>query len=106
MRQNYKKDEASSRISKKETLKRILQYCAEYKGRILFISVIAVISIFFKAIIPIFTERAIDVDIASGDARGLVITTCLALGSAVLWGITAIIRDKMTVQVANEVVYK
>lgn len=106
MRQNYKKDEASSRVSKGETIKRILKYCAVYKAKVAVITTIAILSAAIKTLIPFFTERAVDVDIANGDIRGLTITVCTAVGLAALWGIMVIIRDNMTVRIANDVVYR
>ncbi|MCI7605358.1 MAG: hypothetical protein MSS69_01210, partial [Spirochaetales bacterium] len=92
MRQNYKKDEASSKVTKGEAIKRILQYCAQYKSKVVVISIVAIVSAAFKTIIPLFTEKAVDVDIASGDIKGLAITVSMAVACAVLWGILAIIR--------------
>ena len=106
MRQNYKKDEASSRVTKGETIKRILKYCALYKTRVAFISLLAVIGSAVKTVIPFFTKRAVDVDIANGDVKGLLITVLSATVLAAIWGILAIIRDNMTVRIANEVVYR
>ena len=106
MRQNYKKDEASSKVTKGEAIKRILQYCAQYKSKVVVISIVAIVSAAFKTIIPLFTEKAVDVDIASGDIKGLAITVSMAVACAVLWGIFAIIRDNMTVKIANDVVYR
>lgn len=106
MRQNYKKDEASSKVTKGEAIKRILQYCAQYKSKVVVISIVAIVSAAFKTIIPLFTEKAVDVDIASGDIKGLAITVSMAVACAVLWGILAIIRDNMTVKIANDVVYR
>ena len=106
MRQNYKKDEASSRVTKGETIKRILKYCALYKTRVAFISLLAVIGSAVKTVIPFFTKRAVDVDIANGDVKGLLITVLSATILAAIWGILAIVRDNMTVRIANEVVYR
>ena len=106
MRQNYKKDEASSRVGKGETIKRILSYCADYKARVVIISVIAVLSAGFKTVIPLFTEKAVDVDIANGDIKGLFVTISFAVLCAVIWGILAIIRDNMTARISNDVVYR
>ena len=106
MRQNYKKDEASSRVGKGETIKRILSYCADYKARVVIISVIAVLSAGLKTVIPLFTEKAIDVDIANGDIKGLFVTISFAVLCAVIWGILAIIRDNMTARISNDVVYR
>ena len=106
MRQNYKKDEASSRVTKGETIKIILKYCALYKTRVAFISLLAVIGSAVKTVIPFFTKRAVDVDIANGDVKGLLITVLSATILAAIWGILAIVRDNMTVRIANEVVYR
>lgn len=106
MRQNYKKDEANSSVSRKDTIKRILRYCAQYKNKVIIISIIASISATSKTIVPMFTQRAIDVNIASSDIKGLVTTILCACFFALLWGVTAIIRDRMTVNISNEVVYK
>ena len=106
MRQNYKKDEASSRVGKGETIKRILSYCADYKARVVIISVIAVLSAGLKTVIPLFTEKAVDVDIANGDIKGLFVTISFAVLCAVIWGILAIIRDNMTARISNDVVYR
>ena len=106
MRQNYKKDEASSRVTKGETIKRILKYCSLYKARVAFISLLAVIGSAVKTVIPFFTKRAVDVDIANGDVKGLLITVLSATILAAIWGILAIVRDNMTVRIANEVVYR
>ena len=84
MRQNYKKDEASSKVTKGETIKRILKYCAQYRGKVVVISIIAVISAALKTVIPLFTEKAVDVDIANRDIKGLVITVSTAVACAVL----------------------
>ena len=106
MRQNYKKDEASSKVTKGETIKRILEYCAQYKGKVVVISIIAVISAAIKTIIPLFTEKAVDVDIANKDTKGLIITVSMAVTCALIWGILAIIRDSMTAKISNDVVYR
>lgn len=106
MRQNYKKDEANSSVSRKDTIKRILRYCAQYKKKVIIISIIASISAISKTIVPMFTQRAIDINIASSDTKGLLITILSACFFALLWGVTAIIRDRMTVNISNEVVYK
>ena len=106
MRQNYKKDEASSKVTKGETIKRILKYCAQYRGKVVVISIIAVISAALKTVIPLFTEKAVDVDIANRDIKGLVITVSTAVACAVLWGILAVLRDSMTARISNDVVYR
>ena len=83
-----------------------MKYCALYKTRVAFISLLAVIGSAVKTVIPFFTKRAVDVDIANGDVKGLLITVLSATVLAAIWGILAIVRDNMTVRIANEVVYR
>ncbi len=106
MRQNYKKDENDASVGKKETLARILSYCAVYKKQVVIISVLAVLNSLSKTLIPILTEKAVDEDIASGNINALVRTTLSALFLALFWGVTAVMRDRMTNRMANDVVYR
>ncbi len=106
MRQNYRKDENNSSVGKMETIRRILHYCSDYRGKVIFISLLAVAGSFSKTLVPIFTEKAVDVNIASGDMRGLLITVSTAIALSVFWGITVIIRDRMTNRMANDIVYR
>ena len=106
MRQNYKKDENNSSVGKMETIRRILKYCSDYRGKVIFISVLAVAGSFSKTLVPIFTEKAVDEDIAGGNMRGLLITVAIAIALSVFWGITVIIRDRMTNRMANDIVYR
>ena len=106
MRQNYKKDEASSKVSKRETVRRILLYTAKYRGRVVTISILAVLAAALKTLVPMFTEYAVDVNIAGGDTRGLIVTVAVATGCGLLWGFSKIICDNITASIANEVVYR
>ncbi len=106
MRQNYRKDENNSSVGKMETIRRILHYCSDYRGKVIFISLLAVAGSFSKTLVPIFTEKAVDVNIASGDMRGLLITVSTAIALSAFWGITVIIRDRMTNRMANDIVYR
>ncbi len=106
MRQNYKKDEKNASVGKRETIARILHYCGGYKKQVVVISILAVFSSFSKTLIPILTEKAVDKDIASGDIKALLVTTLTALLLALFWGVTSIIRDRITNRMANDVVYR
>ena len=106
MRQNYKKDEKNASVGKMDTIRRILQYCSGYRRQVIIISILAVLGSFSKTLVPLFTERAIDNDIASGDMKGLVTTVAVALALSVFWGVSVVIRDRMTNRMANDVVYR
>ncbi len=106
MRQNYKKDEKNASVSKSETISRILRYCGVYKKEVVIISILAVLGSLSKTLVPIFTEKAVDEDIASGDIKSLALTVLTAVALSVFWGVTTIIRDRMTNRMANDVVYR
>ncbi len=106
MRQNYKKDENNANVGKVETIRRILRYCSGYRGRVIFISIFAVAGSFSKTLVPIFTEKAVDENIASGDMTGLVRTVSVAVALSLFWGLSVIIRDRMTSAMANDIVYR
>lgn len=106
MRQNYKKDEASSVVTRSQTIRRILRYCSVYKKKVVLVTVLAVMASALKAIIPYFTAKAVDVDIAGRDFHGLVMTVLCAGACLVLWTVLSIIRERITVDIANDVVYR
>lgn len=106
MRQNYKKDEENARIGKKEAILRILSYLKEYKGAIIFATILALVSSLSKAIIPHFTAKAVDVNIASKDYRGLIITVSIAIFFAITYGLTKLFSSKKAVKISNDIVLK
>lgn len=106
MRQNYKKDEKNAAVGKRETIARILKYCSSYKRDIIIISILAALGSVSKTLIPLFTEKAVDRDIKNGDVKTLFITIGWAVLLAILWGITTVIRERLTNRMANDVVYR
>ncbi len=106
MRQNYKKDESSAPLTRRETIRRIWKYCSVYRKEIVFISLLALITSISKTLIPLLTEKAIDEDIKRGDVRGLVMTISTAVILALIWLIASVVRDRLTNRIANDCVYR
>ncbi len=106
MRQNYKKDENNASVGKRETISRILKYCSVYRKEVIVISVLAILGSLSKTLIPLFTQKAIDEDIASGNIQSLAGTVLTAVALSVFWGVSTIIRDRMTNRMSNDVVYR
>lgn len=106
MRQNYKKDENNASVGKKETISRILKYCSVYRKEVIVISLLAILGSLSKTLIPLFTQKAIDEDIASWDIKSLAGTVLAAVALSVFWGVSTIIRDRMTNRMSNDVVYR
>ena len=79
----YKEDENVSNVSNMKTLLRTVSYLKGYK----FQSILAIFMILLEtlivAMLPSFSERAVDVNIAQGDVRGLMITMGIASGLAI-----------------------
>lgn len=106
MRDSYKKDENSSTLTKKETLALIISYFAKYKIRISLIVTLVVIMSLIVALIPLFTKHAVDVDIQSKDAKGLLITISIASFLCFLWWVLSVVKQHLLANITNEIIYK
>lgn len=104
MRQNYRKDEENAKVGKIETIKRILKYCSRYKKSFIFCIVTAVIASILKAIMPLFTKIAVDVNISSGDFKGLLVTVIIAFLVAAIFSILKFFCERKQAEVTNDVV--
>ncbi len=106
MRENYKKDEASVQIPRSQILKRILAYFTDYKARIAIVISLVCLSTLIVTMIPLFTEHAVDVDIANKDKAGLIRTVALGVSLIVLWWGLVITKQHLMTKLTNEVVYR
>ena len=102
----YKEDENVSNVSNIKTLLRTVSYLKGYK----FQSILAIFMILLEtlivAILPSFSERAVDVNIAGGDVRGLMITMGIASGLAVSSWLLTLGFKKILANVTNKIVYE
>ncbi len=105
MRDNYKIDEKSVEISKRETLKRILSYFSNYRLRIALIIIMVLAMSFIVSSIPLFTQHAVDVDIHNRDVKGLAITVSIAIALCVVIWILSVIKQHMLASITNEIVW-
>ena len=101
----YKQDEKTSDVSNKSILLRTISYLKDYKLQTALAIIMIVVETLIVAVLPTLSERAVDVDIANGDAQGLIKTVGLAifLGLAI-WALT-IGYKKILADVTNKIVY-
>lgn len=101
----YKQDESVSSVSNVKTLLRTISYLKDYKGK----TALAIIMILAQTIIvstlPIFSEHAVDVDIANGDVKGLLITMGLASALAISCWLLSMGFKKILAGVTNTIIY-
>ena len=74
----YKEDEKVSDVSNIKTLLRTVSYLKDYKVQTILAILMILAETLIVAILPSFSERAVDVNIANKDARGLLITMGIA----------------------------
>ena len=102
----YKEDENVSNISNIKTLLRTVSYLKDYK----FQSILAIIMILLETLIvaylPSLSERAVDVDIANKDVRGLMITMGIATALAISSWLLTLGFKKILANVTNKIVYE
>lgn len=102
----YKEDENVSNVSNIKTLLRTVSYLKDYK----FQSILAIIMILLEtlivAMLPSLSERAVDVDIANKDVRGLMITMGIASALAVSSWLLTLGFKKILANVTNKIVYE
>ena len=102
----YKEDENVSNVSNIKTLLRTVSYLKDYK----FQSILAIFMILLEtlivAILPSFSERAVDVNIAGGDVRGLMITMGIASALAISSWLLTLGFKKILANVTNKIVYE
>ena len=102
----YKEDENVSNVSNIKTLLRTVSYLKDYK----FQSILAIIMILLETLIvaylPSLSERAVDVDIANKDVRGLMITMGIATALAISSWLLTLGFKKILANVTNKIVYE
>ena len=102
----YKEDENVSNVSNIKTLLRTVSYLKGYK----FQSILAIFMILLEtlivAMLPSFSERAVDVNIAQGDVRGLMITMGIASALAISSWLLTLGFKKILANVTNKIVYE
>ncbi|MBR4426595.1 MAG: ABC transporter ATP-binding protein [Spirochaetales bacterium] len=102
----YKEDENVSNVSHLKTLTRTISYLKNYKGQTALAIIMILIETIIVAMLPTFSERAVDVNIASKDVRGLIITMGIASALAISSWLLTMGYKKILANVTNKIVYE
>ncbi|MBQ2050084.1 MAG: ABC transporter ATP-binding protein, partial [Spirochaetales bacterium] len=101
----YKEDEKVSDVSNIKTLLRTVSYLRDYKVQTALAIIMILAQTLIVAILPSFSERAVDVDIAGGDIRGLITTMGIATGLALASWLLSMGFKKILAKVTNKIIY-
>ncbi len=101
----YKQDEKVNGASNWKTLLRTVSYLKDYKFKSALAIIMILLQTLIVAFLPTLTERAVDVNIAGGDIRGLLITMGIATGLAISSWFLSMGYRKVLASVTNKIVY-
>lgn len=101
----YRKDEELITTSKKSLLLRVLSYYRKYRLKVALVILMVVFCSGVLVILPRFAEHAIDVDIANGDMRGLMVTMGISISLSLLTWLFYVLREHILSRITNEIVY-
>ena len=99
-----KEDEELKESLKLDVLKRLLKNLWEYKGKIVIVTVLILITVFVSTVYPLFIEKIIDDEIYKGNVKGLLTMAGVMVALAVVsYGATRIWRHMMA-EISNDLI--
>ena len=102
----YKEDENVSNVSNTKTLLRTVSYLKDYKFQSALAIIMILVETLIVAMLPALSERAVDVNIANKDVKGLMITMGIAAGLAISSWLLTLGFKKILANVTNKIVYE
>ena len=101
----YKEDENVSNVSNIKTLLRTISYLKDYKLQSVLAIIMILVETLIVAMLPSLSERAVDVNIANKDTKGLLITMGIASALAISSWLLTLGFKKILANVTNKIVY-
>lgn len=99
-----KEDEELKESIKLDVLKRLLKNLLEYKGKIVIVTILILVTVFVSTVYPLLIEKIIDDEIYKGNVNGLVKMAAIMVALAVVsYGATRIWRHMMA-EVSNDLI--
>lgn len=98
-----KEDELSRSVSKKVTLLRLFRYMLAYRFKITAVVIIMLCVVTISIVNPLIMQRAIDVNIANKDMKGLFLLGLAALGLNVAFVLLVKLRMYLMARISNNV---
>ncbi len=102
----YKQDENVSNVSNLKTLTRTISYLKGYKAQTALAIIMILVQTLIVAMLPMLSERAVDVDIANKDINGLMLTMGIASALAISSWLLSMGFKKILANVTNKIVYE
>lgn len=99
-----KEDEELKESLKLDVLKRLLKNLLEYKGKIVIVTILILITVFVSTVYPLFIEKIIDDEIYKGNVKGLLVMAGVMVALAVVsYGATRMWRHMMA-EISNDLI--
>jgi ATP-binding cassette, subfamily B, multidrug efflux pump len=98
-----KDDEYLKKSNKKIILLRLFRYMLSYKGPIMIVLIIMVLTVGISIVNPLIMQRAIDVNIADKDFKGLVFLGIFALALNISFIFLVKLRMYLMAQISNKI---
>lgn len=98
-----KEDELSRSVSKRVTLLRLFRYMLAYRFKITAVVIIMLCVVTISIVNPLIMQRAIDVNIANKDMKGLFLLGLVALGLNVAFVLLVKLRMYLMARISNNV---
>ncbi len=99
-----KEDEELKESIKLDVLKRLLKNLLEYRGKIVIVTILILITVFVSTVYPLFIEKIIDDEIYKGNVKGLITMAGVMVALAVIsYGATRIWRHMMA-EISNDLI--
>ena len=99
-----KEDEELKESIKLDVLKRLLKNLLEYKGKIVIVTILILITVFVSTVYPLMIEKIIDDEIYKGNVKGLLTMAGVMVALAVIsYGATRIWRHMMA-EISNDLI--
>lgn len=100
---SIKEDEFLKKVGKKTTLQRLFRYMLAYKSMIFVVLIIMILTVTISTVNPLITQRAIDVNIAHKDFKGLLLLGLFALVINLAFVLLVKLRMYLMAKISNDV---
>ena len=100
---SIRQDEIQQEVSKKQTLKRLYRYLFAYKKQLLLVTLLLALTVSISLISPLFIERAIDVHVANGDWKRLLMLGTVVLAAYLAFMLGTRVQTILMARVTNQV---
>ena len=101
-----REDEEQKEVLKKDTLLRLYRYLLRYPKELVIVAIIMAITVGISMIGPLLVERAVNVNVAQKDIKGLLEIGILAVILFCIYAIGMSIRMLIMAKVSNDILLR